>query len=104
MNFNEYQKLAVATKKQWDNNQLELADCGLGLTGEAGEVAEVLKKHIMGSRELDLENIKKELGDVLWYAASLCDSLNISMQEVAELNIEKLRKRHGDSYSGFGNR
>ena len=107
MNFTEYQKLAKVTKKRWDNKDFELAYCGLGLAGETGEVADMLKKHFNGSKPLDAERIEKlklELGDVMWYIASLCDGLNFDMNQIAEMNIEKLRKRHGDSFSGYGNR
>ena len=107
MNFKEYQELAKTTKKPWDNKDLELADCGLGLTGEAGEVADMLKKHISGSKLLDSsakEKLKYEIGDVMWYIAALCDALGFDMGELAKMNIEKLRKRHGTSFSGYGNR
>lgn len=107
MKFTEYQKCAIVTKKQWDNKDLELADCGLGLTGEAGEVADMLKKHISGTKPLDEERLGKlkyEIGDVMWYIAALCDALEFDMGELATINIEKLRKRHGDKFSGYGNR
>jgi len=107
MNFADFQKSAVVTKKQWGNKDLELADCGLGLTGEAGEVADMLKKHISGSKLLDEERLLKlkyEIGDVMWYIAALCDALEFDMGKLAEMNIEKLRKRHGDRFSGYGNR
>ena len=107
MKFADYQKAAVVTKKQWNNKDLELADCGLGLTGEAGEVADMLKKHISGTKMLEgdkLEKLKYEIGDVMWYIAALCDAMDFDMGELAQMNVEKLRKRHGDSFSGYGNR
>ena len=107
MNFNEYQKAAVVTKKPWDDKNWELADCGLGLTGESGEVADIIKKHVSGSKPLNDEIINKlkyEIGDILWYIAALCDALDFDMGEIAQQNIEKLRKRHGDKFSGYGNR
>ena len=107
MNFTEYQKSAITTKKFWDEKQLELSYCALGLCGEAGEVAEFIKKHILGTKPLDtdrLEKLKYELGDVLWYIAALCDALDFDMGEVAQMNVNKLRKRHGESFSGHGNR
>ena len=107
MNFNEYQKAAIVTKKPWDNKQFELAYCGLGLAGEAGEVVDILKKHFSGTKPLDtdqMEKIKYEIGDVMWYIAALCDALNLDMGEVARMNVDKLRKRHGDSFSGYGKR
>jgi len=107
MNFKEYQKAALTTKKPWGQKDLELADCGLGLTGEAGEVADILKKHISGSKLLDderMEKLKYEIGDIMWYIAALCDALDFDMGELAVMNIDKLRKRHGGKFSGYGNR
>ena len=75
---------------------LAVAYDGLGL-GEAGEVQGKIKKIIRDaggkiSHEHVLE-IKKELGDILWYIASMCDSLEISLEDVAQGNIEKLKGR-----------
>jgi len=78
----------------------------LGLCSEAGEVADKIKK-IMRDKggvfeDEDIEAIKKELGDVLWYIAMLASEFGISLEEVAEVNLEKLKKRqeegtvHGD--------
>lgn len=104
MNFTEYQRLASVTRHKWPKKEGHLADCGLGLAGEAGEVADIIKKHLSASKAMDVEKVKYELGDIMWYIASLCDCLELNMDEVAEANIEKLRKRHGDSYSGYGKR
>ena len=105
--FAEYQKAAIVTKKKWDTKEGDIADCGLGIAGEAGEVADILKKHLSGSKVLDTANTEKlklELGDVMWYIASLCDCMGFDLGEIAGMNIDKLHKRHGDTYSGFGKR
>lgn len=107
MNFNEYQKLAKVTKKPWESKEGDLADCGLGLAGEAGEVADMIKKHLSGAKPLDAERtemLKYEMGDILWYMASLCDCIGVDIETIAAMNVEKLKKRHGDKYSGYGNR
>ncbi len=69
----------------------------LGLVGEAGEVAEKVKKVIRDKDgKFDIESkeaIKKELGDVLWYLSNLCTELNFSLNDVALLNLEKLKLR-----------
>ncbi|MFA7141877.1 MAG: nucleoside triphosphate pyrophosphohydrolase family protein [Candidatus Paceibacterota bacterium] len=105
MNFNEYQKKAreTAIYPNKDNNFIYPT---LGLVGEAGEVAEKIKKVIRDDNgvitPLKREEIKKELGDVLWYISSLACELNIELEEIAEKNIEKLYSRlernkvHGD--------
>ena len=104
MDFKDYQRQASVTRHKWSTKEGHLVDCGLGLTGEAGEVADMIKIHVSASKPLDVEKIKFEIGDIMWYIASLCDCLELDMGEVAQANIEKLRKRHGESYSGYGKR
>lgn len=96
MEFKEYQeksrKTAVYPNK--DNNFIYPT---LGLSGEAGEVSEKIKKVIRDKGGIidgeTREAIKKELGDVLWYVSQLATELGISLDEIAEKNIEKLYSR-----------
>ena len=79
----------------------------LGLCGEAGEVAEKIKKVIRDKGgefdETDRMNIRKELGDVLWYMAQICSDLDLRLESVAIANVEKLRKRkENGTISGSG--
>ena len=79
----------------------------LGLVGEAGEVAEKVKKVLRDKNgEFDLESkeaIKKELGDVLWYLSNLCTEFKFSLNDVALLNLEKLKLRSSrGNISGSG--
>lgn len=96
MDFKEYQKKSrkTALYPDKDNNFVYPT---LGLAGESGEVAEKIKKVIRddgGSlRPETREELKKELGDILWYVAQLSTELGLSMDEVAEKNIEKLYSR-----------
>ena len=94
MDFNEYQKLAMRTAGKAD-----LACAGLGLTGEAGEVAYIIKKHLYHGHKLDVDAIKKEIGDCCWYAALTCEILGIDFNEIAQINIDKLKKRYPDGFS-----
>jgi NTP pyrophosphatase (non-canonical NTP hydrolase) len=71
----------------------------LGLAGEAGEVADLIKKGIYHQLGLDREKLKKELGDVAWYLAALCTHLGLTLEEVMEHNMEKLRARFPEGYS-----
>lgn len=103
MNFDEYQKLAMRTANL-TAGELRLAYLGLGLTGEAGEVAEHIKKHIGHGHDLDIEKLSKELGDVLWYVAVMADALGLELGDIATRNIEKLRKRYPDGFSNEASR
>jgi NTP pyrophosphatase (non-canonical NTP hydrolase) len=75
------------------------AIAGLGLAGEAGEVADLLKKHLGHGHPLDIDKLRGELGDVLWYIAALCSLYNITLDSVAAANVAKLRARYPDGFS-----
>jgi len=75
----------------------------LGLNGEAGEVAEKVKKAIREDDDSYLDEVESELGDVLWYVAQLAARLGVSLDDIAEGNIEKLTDRKGrDVLEGQG--
>lgn len=65
----------------------------LGLMGELGEFANKYKKTIRDAITLDREDMKKELGDMLWYLSAIATDLDIALDEVALLNLEKLNDR-----------
>lgn len=102
MGFNEYQKLAMRTCKKFEKREEAIANVGLGLAGESGEVADILKKHLVSGKELDKEHLKEELGDVLWYIAEACEVFDIDMQQVASGNVEKLMKRYPNGFDKNG--
>ncbi len=96
MTFEEYQKKSRQTAKYPDagNNFIYPT---LGLCGEAGEVAEKIKKIIRDDdgkiTEEKRDLLKKELGDVLWYVSQISTELNLSLEEVAGENLKKLFSR-----------
>ena len=97
MTLDEYQKEALVTALWSGDNLKDLSHWTLGITGEAGEVAEKVKKVI---RDFDGEvseetkkELMKEIGDVMWYLAVLAKHLGYSFDEVARVNIVKLRDR-----------
>ena len=94
MDFKTYQKKARETAQYPDLGSNNIYPT-LGLVGEAGEVAEKVKKVLrdkQGIFDQDSKNaIKKELGDVLWYVSNLCTELDFTLDEVAAQNLEKLR-------------
>jgi len=96
MNFNDYQKLA-ATTAAYPNIGNNFIYPSLGLAGEVGELINKIKKIIRDKGGvLDEEtrvDLKKELGDVLWYAAQLSTELKLNLEDVAQNNIKKLADR-----------
>jgi NTP pyrophosphatase (non-canonical NTP hydrolase) len=70
----------------------------IGIATEAGELLDALKKHIYYNKELDKVNISEEIGDVLWYAALLCNCLEIDMRDVMDTNIAKLKARYPEKF------
>jgi len=91
MNFRKYQleaKITAIYPREYD-----IIYPTLGLAGEAGEVAEKIKKYLRKDGDLNKEDLTKELGDVLWYVANLAYDLGINLEDVAVTNLEKLRGR-----------
>lgn len=107
MDLNAYQTAALTTAATRDK-PLELFHLVLGLVGEAGEVAEKVKKWVRDQdadpARLDRAALKKELGDVLWYAAVLADHLDLTLEDVARHNLDKLadRQARGVLINGSG--
>ena len=78
-----------------------LLTAALGLTAESGEFTEVVKKIILQGKPYNEDNVfhmKRELGDVMWYVAQCCIALDISLDEICDMNIEKLGKRFPDGH------
>jgi len=96
MTFEEYQKQSRKTAK-YPNSGNNFVYPTLGLAGESGEVAEKIKKVLRDKNgvidEATKQEIKKELGDVLWYVTQLGTELGLSLEEVAAENIKKLFSR-----------
>ena len=97
MTFEEYQKKALPTAIISKDDKRALYTRALGLVGEAGEIAEKVKKIIRDQNDeysqADADEIVKELGDVLWYIAAMADYFGSDINEVAEINIQKLASR-----------
>ena len=93
MNFNEYQKHARSTAVY--PKEYKVIYPALGLCGEAGEVAEKVKKTLRGDTHSSdqLHNLAMELGDVLWYVATLAHDLGFDLDKIVEWNVDKLNRR-----------
>ena len=97
MNLHEYQERAQRTARK--DHPLRLVVAALGLVGEAGECSELVKKHVGHGHGLDSVKLCAELGDVLWYVAELASAAGLTLDEVAEANIQKLQARDPEGFS-----
>jgi len=80
-----------------DTNVTQLLTAALGLSAEAGEFTEVVKKIIFQGKDYNEDNVfhmKRELGDICWYLAQACMALDTTFDEVIEMNVEKLKARY----------
>lgn len=92
--LNKYQVEALRTM-----GSSNLPILALGIAGEAGEVADLVKKELGHGHPRNPERMAKELGDVLWYIATLADNYGYSLAEVATMNIDKLKARYPGGFT-----
>jgi len=97
MTLNEYQALAQRTSNTCTPSD-KIENGLLGLFGEGGECADIYKKYMFQEHELDLKDLAKELGDVLWYVAELATGLGMRLEYIASMNIEKLKNRYPEGF------
>jgi NTP pyrophosphatase (non-canonical NTP hydrolase) len=97
--LNRYQMEALRTAAMspaWRDRRGIFA---LGLAGEAGEVADIIKKELGHGHPEDPAKIAIELGDVMWYIAVLADEYGLSLSDIATMNITKLKARYPEGFS-----
>lgn len=99
MTLNEYQQLALTTLNPALNKKDVLINGVMGLCGESGEAIDIVKRHLAQGHELDREHLIKELGDVAWYLAETAFALDVSLEEVCQRNIDKLKARYPEGFS-----
>ena len=99
MTANEYQKLAMTTLNPALEKKDVLINGVMGLCGEAGEAIDIVKKHLAQGHALDREALIKELGDVAWYLAETAYALDIPLEQILRMNLEKLQKRYPEGFS-----
>ena len=98
MTANEYQRQALRTLNPALDRRDALINGVMGLCGEAGEAIDIVKKHLAQGHELDREGLIKELGDVAWYLAETAYALDVSLEEVFQRNIDKLKARYPEGF------
>ena len=95
----ESKDMDIVSKRLQDSGTVRLLHSMVGLCTEAGEIQDMMKKHIFYGREIDKVNLKEELGDLMWYIAIACDEAGISLEEVMQTNVDKLKARYGDKFT-----
>ena len=98
MTINEYQTLAMKTLNPQLTKKDVLINGVMGLCGESGEAIDIVKKWLAQGHELDRKHLAKELGDIAWYLAETATALDLSLEEIFEANIEKLKKRFPEGF------
>ena len=98
MTVKEYQKMALSTLNPALGKQDVLINGVMGLCGESGEAIDIVKKHLAQGHPLDREGLIKELGDVAWYLAETAYALDVSLDEVFQRNIDKLKARYPEGF------
>ena len=100
MTINEYQTAALRTAQTDKLTARELLlNSALGLCGESGEVADLLKKYHFQGHNLDLDHVAKELGDISWYLAVGAYAIGFDLESIFRMNKEKLEARYPDGFS-----
>jgi len=99
MDLREYQELCKTTAKVYERKQDEITNWGLGIAGEAGDVASCIKKLVFHKNEAIKDGIKENIGDMMWYTAMICNYFGWNFQEILNENLEKLKKRHPKGFT-----
>ncbi|MBA3875616.1 MAG: hypothetical protein C0498_01545 [Anaerolinea sp.] len=97
--LDDYQRHALRTAALAEDLGFRRTILGLGVAGEAGEVADLVKKEVGHGHPEDRDRMRAELGDVLWYVAALADAYGLALSEVAAHNTAKLTRRYGAGFS-----
>lgn len=98
--LSEYQKICKATaKNDFDTDIEEIMCWGLGLTGEAGDVAGCIKKVYAHKNENQKQGIRENVGDTLWCIAMICNFFGWDMNDILNENVEKLKKRYPEGFT-----
>lgn len=100
MDWNTYTALAerTANRGSEDTDERRLINFSMGLAGEAGEACDAVKKIVFHGHSLDQDKLRDELGDVMWYLAMFAKTCGLTLEEIAEANIEKLRQRYPEGF------
>lgn len=108
MDNKTYQAWAITKERQEYEKVAERIGAGttgsllhgaIGISGEAGELLDAVKKHVFYGKPLDVNNVKEEISDVLWYQAIALEAVGSSFDEVMQINHDKLEKRYPSGFT-----
>jgi NTP pyrophosphatase (non-canonical NTP hydrolase) len=107
----EYQNLAMRTNdnksglrlvNRLEGNQLvsmgSVLNACLGLSGEVGELNDLVKKYVFHNKPMDEVHLKREIGDICWYIALMCDACGYDLGDIMQMNIDKLKARYPEGF------
>lgn len=95
--YSDFEKRKVIDSKN-DVSIGGILNACLGLSGEVGEFNDMIKKWIFHEKPLDIDHAKKEAGDICWYLAMLCESFGWSIDEIMQMNVDKLKARYPEGF------
>lgn len=98
MELNEYQRLALKTSGAFKGQERKTMNL-LALSGEVGELCNLYKKALGHGHNITQDQFADELGDILWYVSELADAFDLTLDGIAQQNIEKLRARYPNGFS-----
>lgn len=96
---NDDQYASLVTRLGADPKLLKLLHSVLGMSGEVGEATDSVKKAVMYGKDLDVQNLKEECGDILWYMSLMLNVIGSSFEEVMQMNDEKLSTRYPQGFT-----
>ena len=96
MDLKEYQEFCQSVARKHDTPEAAISCWGLGIAGEAGDVAGCIKKVVYHENQEIKNGIKENLGDTIWYIAMICNHYGWTIEELIEENTAKLKKRYPD--------
>ena len=99
MDSQEYSKLARRLIDRSLPAEQQMLNAALGLAGESGEIADLVKKYHFHGHTNEVDKIVLELGDLLWYVQQMCYALNVTMHDVMIRNIDKLERRYPNGFN-----
>ena len=99
MELNEYQKLCKLTARKAKSKEEDICNWGLGIAGEAGDIASCIKKLVFHKNTAIKNGIRENVGDMMWYTAMVCNTFGWDFQEVLEENIKKLKSRYPKGFT-----